>query len=312
MGMIYQPSSGLWFPPRVFPEGFISPSPPAAAREARCRALVKERTTYRGRVYLPGVPGYLEPIEAMPFLRSPNLTGGMQDLSGIEMQLLGSGAPAITAPTAFYRLEDKTDSGPSGFTLSDYSTATFGAGKIGNCCNNFDTSHGLFRSDSLPFRPGSGAFSMWGWANATFLGSTRFFPIVAKWTYGGNREFAFGYDAGIFGGTGWGFAVSNTGSSNDAVAHTSTASTGTWYFVAAWYDLTHINISVNAGAPVQAAFSSSIFNGGNDWAVGRTMDDWRGSLDAVAWWKGYAITTTEVTAGYASGNGTEYYSSAWH
>lgn len=287
------------------------PSPPSERRIERESALRRALRTFTGRL----------PENWQAIVNGGLVNGGMVN-QGHAMVNAGiirahTGGPSITAPTAFYRLADLADSSGNGFTLTDAATATFGAGKIGDCCNNFDQSHGLYRNDSADFQP-AGHFSVWGWANASFLGpgGNRFLPIVGKWNYAGSKEFAFGYDTQAFlPSNGWAFVVSSDGTTVGASAQTSSASTGTWYFVAAWYDGTNINLSVNGGTIVQAAFSANVFNGPEIWAVGRAMDGWRGSLDAISWWNGYAVTSAEVTAGYNGTGvaaGTEYYSGAWH
>lgn len=108
------------------------------------------------------------------------------------------------------------------------------------------------------------------------------------------------------------FGVSQTGTAETAVATWgSNLSTATWYFVCGRYDGTNVSISVNAGTPVTAAYSSGIFDSTAPFILGSQADndfsgtEYDGLIDEVSVWS-RALSDAEVTTLYNSGNGLAY------
>jgi RHS repeat-associated protein len=87
-------------------------------------------------------------------------------------------------------------------------------------------------------------------------------------------------------------------------------STGTWYYVAAWYDGSgSLNIQVNNGTPNTTGWAHSIYDGTADFEIGGRNDNGgtfaNGRIDEVSFWK-RMLTATERAALYDSGAGCQY------
>jgi len=97
--------------------------------------------------------------------------------------------------------------------------------------------------------PGGNNFFVWAWVNADTL-ATNSRTILAKWDYitGGNLSWVLYYD---YTNSRFAFTVSSDGSDTDTVRDTNVPATGTWYFVAGFFQpSTRLRILV---APASAA-----------------------------------------------------------
>uniref|UniRef100_A0A6M3KPI7 Putative lectin/glucanase superfamily protein n=1 Tax=viral metagenome TaxID=1070528 RepID=A0A6M3KPI7_9ZZZZ len=112
----------------------------------------------------------------------------------------------------------------------------YGVTSTGGPYCDFDSSvpDGYKVDDDYWQHPKDRTFLLWAWVNADDLSADR--TVVSKWNIGNNnRNWALLYDdtAG-----GFAFRVNSTGlaAQDIQVASTYSESTGTWYFVAGWYD----------------------------------------------------------------------------
>ncbi len=83
-----------------------------------------------------------------------------------------------------------------------------------------------------------------------------------------------------------------------------TPTTNTWYFVVAAHDSVNnlISIQVNNGTANTTSTSAGVFNGANDFVIGRYISPsyWYGLVDEVGFWK-RILTAGELTTLYGSG-----------
>lgn len=264
------------------------------------------------------------PVRKRTAYRMSGLSGlsGISGVSAVFGGAAGGGGgsgPDATAPTAFYRLEDVTDSGPNTLNMTNNNTVTFVAGKVGNCGNFVSTSfQRLSHVNNALYQSGTGiAISIVAWVNLG-TGTTDPMTIVAKW--GGNNEYLFYVNSNY-----QSFAMNVSDGVHQAGAQRTgtTFSVGTWYFMACKYDPSlpvgsNIGVSLNGEAftfPAQSGTNvSDIVATTQPFEIGGSNDFpfMRGKIDALGFWKNYALTNTEVASLYNGGTGAEYYSGAWH
>ena len=193
-------------------------------------------------------------------------------------------------------------------TLTETSgTIASAAGKVGDC-RDFeagDTERFVIADNaSLSI---TGSMTLCAWVNAESFASN---PngIACKWTTAGNQR---SYELLMQQTTGRAlFAVSQTGAaSSGSAAWASDLSTATWYFLCGRYDGVNVSVSVNAGTPVSAAYSSGIFDSTSPFVIGDLNDSgfspFDGLIDEVSIWS-RALSDGEVTTLYNSGNGLAY------
>ena len=129
---------------------------------------------------------------------------------------------------------------------------------------------------------------------------------VSKFNYGdNNRSWRFWYPSGNT----IGFTVSSTGTTSDAtVSSTSTLTPDgtTWYHVAATYNGSQLKMFVNGKEESSINYSSGIFAGAEDIAIGVNFDnanptnDFDGSVDDVRIYS-YALTPLQIKDVYNNG-----------
>jgi len=181
------------------------------------------------------------------------------------------------------------------------------AGKIGTA-RTLSGALGTYFSiaDNASLRSGDVDFSVVGWFKPSSLSGS--LAAISKWNGDTNqREFILQIESSR-----WVFIVSPNGSSQTAVTASNhgTLLTGTWYFVVARHSATlnQIDISVNAGTPNTASFSSGVFAGSSPFrigALGTGGNPFVGAVDLVSYYKKY-LTNDEIAQHYNSGNGLAY------
>jgi hypothetical protein len=228
--------------------------------------------------------------------------------------LLGGGGSAsgLTAPSAFWRLEDANDSVGS-LNLTNVNTVTFGAGKLGNA-GHFAaaSSQQLKIADNATLSMGDIDFSGALWVYFTTVATTNVYPLLYKWAA---ADFEYGLkvrpDTGAIS-----FEVSTNGSNTFAATDTQTFAAATWYMLAFGHDSVNdtLNVSFNGGAWVPALHSFGVRDGTSDFQLGafQAASYHDGRLDAVGIWRGHFLSNTELSTLYNGSAGREYYSAAWH
>jgi hypothetical protein len=78
------------------------------------------------------------------------------------------------------------------------------------------------------------------------------------------------------------------------------------YHVAGGWDGAQINLSVNAGPFVTAAYSTPMTNGGDNFKLGYEAQPLDGKMDEFGFWIGRCLTQTEVGQLYNNGAGLPF------
>jgi hypothetical protein len=218
-----------------------------------------------------------------------------------------------TSLVAYYSMEDSSGSGAVDSFAANNMTlnGTLGsaAGKISNCRTSSGSSANYLSLSSVAgFSPGSGNFTLTFWAKSALVGQGGAYPIVlSKDGNSSNEEWLIYIDAGANSPV---LEVTSNGSSKSHVTATGSIFGDTsWHFVAAEWDGTNLAISVDGGAFATTGYTGSIFSGTGPvrmFADVSSSNSWDGSLDEVAFWKGRALTITEVGTLYNSGVGFGY------
>ncbi len=197
--------------------------------------------------------------------------------------------------------------------LADAVTTPIATGKLGNA---LDFEEGvddyLFLADNAALSMGDIDFTVACWLQIESTGADKF--ALGKFlTTGDQREYAILY-RNATDRIQWRCSSDGT-SGNTTLLDADTLgapSTGTWYFVVCWYDVTidKLGIQVNNGTAdlsgehlLGAADKTSEFDIGR--RDGSTTDDWDGLIDEVSIWK-RLLTANEKTKLYNSGNGLVY------
>jgi hypothetical protein len=224
--------------------------------------------------------------------------------------MIGGNVPSslLTGLAAFWKLEDLSDQGPNGLTLTNNNAATFVAGKIGNAVQLVAASNQfLSRADNAVLRASSSASIMAScWVKPTTI------QAVAGCMNKGSPTFSTGGEWGLESVSGvWRLVLRNTGdSSSQGVNSTVTMTSGNWYHVLGWWDASGktINISVNGETPVSLSFPTGGFSGTSAlnigyWVAGGTR--FNGLIDAAGIWNRIPAAGESALL-YNSGNGREY------
>ncbi len=215
---------------------------------------------------------------------------------------------------SFWKLADVNDA-IGGETLTNVNSATFGAGKIGDCIDNCDgtdtTGPYLAKGTSSALAITSEDFTISAWFNMNALRSNQ--HIMGK---GPHNASAGEYTLGIA-STGKPRLHINVGGAFKAVTSTVVAGTGSWLFVCATRHDTGTNNELKIwvdGVKTEdlTITSGDITNGGRDFTIGGRRSSVGGSMnyamdalvDACGLWK-RALTDLEVAELRYSGNGKE-------
>jgi len=313
--MIWQPSTSIWTPAVIGPLD-IPPSPPAERQRKIQREIDKETRPLRNRDLCPGV--WHEWVECVaPAARRRALSPG------------AVATVSITAPTAFYRMDDVTDSSGNGLNLTNNGSMTFGAGKIGNCAQfGNSASKWLEIADNPLFRGGTGvSISFCGWLFWNSSPTTGWRMFNASDATNNNYYLTgSGVSAGQPVVLSWRCFDTNTNFNNVSVSSVagSEIPTGSWHFLAVTFD-TSLATSNNMGVSVNGVSLTFPATGNTVAAIhnvaaavafgaraGGALAGINAQMDACGFWQGHALTDAEVAALYNSGTGREYYSGAWH
>lgn len=220
------------------------------------------------------------------------------------------GASSTLDADAYWKLDEgsgttREDSGSNNQDLTDSGTTASAAAKINNGCDfEFSSVTDLSHADSATLSLGADTdFTIWAWVNVE---SDPGFAvgIISKEDAGDGTGDEYGLFSNAIGN--FRFRVGN-GSSSQSVDSAS-FSTATWYLIVCWHDSAAdtLNIQVNNGTPVTAAWSGGTQNTGAAFVVGsRTYNrnlTFDGLIDEVGF-KKRVFTADERTELYNSGNG---------
>jgi Concanavalin A-like lectin/glucanases superfamily len=220
---------------------------------------------------------------------------------------LGSGS--FLGPTSglnaglvsFWKLADLTDSIGSN-ALTNNNSATFVAGKIGNCGNFVRASSQYFSvASNASLQVGSTDFSVSAWFNAADFTSNQ--EIINRLDATLNGDYDLYIDSSgilhwrVWLSTGAQFTIS-----------TAALSTATWYHAVATYTRATKTgaLYLSNAAPLTASAPSNPANTAIELDIGRYGGGtyFNGKIDAVGFWS-RALQAADVSLLYNSGNGIE-------
>jgi hypothetical protein len=170
-------------------------------------------------------------------------------------------------------------------------------GKQGNAA--VFTSGNMLYSTATPSWPGLGIA---GWIKIASVGPSNFQCVISQ--FGSTlQSFALLYDHGV---GAFKLVVSPTGSTYSEVDLPMSITFGTWYFVAASWNGTQLQLSVNNGTVATAAFAGPIYHSSDGLTLGYFGGNYSDcTIDELGIWS-RALTATEVTQLYASGSGVTW------
>lgn len=166
-------------------------------------------------------------------------------------------------------------------------------------------------ADNADVSMGDIDFTITAWVNLETAGATQQIIVGKDRNAAGDREYNLFYRTT---GTTFAFEVFSASNSGTIVSSSTfgTPSTGTWYFIVAWYDATTntMYISVNDGTANSTAKGTLQASGAAPFRIGArayaTIEQYfDGKIDQVTIWK-RVLTSGERTALYNSGNGLAY------
>lgn len=209
----------------------------------------------------------------------------------------------------------RNDSTASGFNLSDVNTVLYGTGKQGNCAD--------FEVDNVEYLSGGDwtgfdnvtKLSISAWVNMESVGAEARY-ILCKWDSASQPD---GSSFRLYVTSGQKLAIDAYNSSNGYVSGSgnTTINTGTWYHVVMVWDSAaagnKVQLYVNGSAETMSLSGtvSTIKDTSTTVRLGSAEDTdtgrrWDGLMDEVSVWSGRALSSSEVTTIYNSGNGIAY------
>lgn len=198
-------------------------------------------------------------------------------------------------------------------TLTE-SVGTIGAatGKIGGARDFERLDSEYFNiADNADLSMGDIDFTISAWVNLESVGGNNQIIVGKDQNAAGDREYNLYYRGSTSTFTFETFSSPNS-STNLSASSFGTPSTGTWYFVVAWYDAAAntMNICVNDGAVDSTAKGTLQASGSAPFRIGArayaTIENYfDGMIDQVAIWK-RVLTSDERTSLYNSGSGLAY------
>jgi hypothetical protein len=215
------------------------------------------------------------------------------------------GAFPSTGCTAYYKLEDLTDSSGGGLTLTNTGGTTFTAGKVNNAAlftgNNFEN---LNHADNAAYQPGTGNWSYACWVKYTAA-------YAGFFSYGDTTSHA-GYRLGDTAGTAIRARVSDGTNAAEAV-NVAAFNDGNWHFIVVTMNRAgNLTLYIDNDAGNTASMTTvtgSLNESGSSQglSIGRNENgSWfAGSVDEVGTWN-RVLTGTEITALWNGGAGTTY------
>ena len=193
--------------------------------------------------------------------------------------------------------------------LADIDTVAQGTGKIGNCADMNGSSEKLrITNASQTGLDITDDISIAGWVKWDTQDNSSQYVIASKWhSISGGRSYLFFTQSGNLN-----FATSGSGNwTGNVFSEAKTFSTGTWYHLAATYDVSAGTMQlfvdgVQLGSD-NTGMETSIYDGTADFTIGadHSTSYTDGQFDEVGVWN-KALTSTEVTALYNSGDGIPY------
>lgn len=195
-------------------------------------------------------------------------------------------------------------------TLSATNNPVSAAGKIGNARAFVSaSSQYLSVASNATLQTTSSGFWLASWVNFTTLKAA---SLISKGSFAGynNADYSLEFTTS---GNFFNFSV-GTGSASATATDATARTTGTWYFVFAWYDPStgNLNIQVNNGAVTSQALGAAPVVTANAFALGAwpTPGNYlNGALDSVAFGKPASIGSIITELGtqlYNAGSGRSY------
>lgn len=225
----------------------------------------------------------------------------------------GETRTAPTDPTAFYKLEETTGSTRQSefgsYPLTDNGTVAQGTGKVNNCADFVAASSQFLNSTNAIFHPGNADYSFCGWVKFSNVATTQWVFGIDDTVLG--REYLLGVSN--LGANRLEFITFDAGGQESVVADDfGDLVNNTWYFFCCGYDsgLGKGFISVNGGYRNTVTVANGPTAGTADFYLsGRYLaaahNYLTGSVDALGYWKGHALTRAEELYMYNYGAGLE-------
>ena len=217
----------------------------------------------------------------------------------------------LSSLVSFWKLDNVNDSVGSN-TLTNNSSVTFEAGKVGNAARftrSGTTSNFLSHADNADLSTGDIDFTLCAWVKLATKPGAGYAPYFFSKNDGtaGNAEYSLAY---VVSSDNFQFYTGD-GVSQTGVSSVAGVSTGTWYFLVAGHDSVNnrIYISVNGGTAVTMPFTGTIPSTTTAFGIGGRgdvgYDGLDGWMDAVGFWK-RLLTAEEISELYNAGNGIEW------
>jgi hypothetical protein len=236
----------------------------------------------------------------------------------------GGGTTPSVAPTAYWPLSDVNDVMPGARNFTNSGTPSFTSGKVGNCAN-FSFSGGYTSASrasdaGIVLAPTGTSFSVALWINWT----SGFVPVIKKSTYPSpttngfilepNNDSVSNYIRCLLMGTPSAQQVTSI--------QTATFTSGHFgYLTAGFHHLVMVVDRTNdllklyfdgvlpwSGASASIAGMTIGDSSGSSLIIGNTADV---KVDELGLWGSYALTASEVTFLYNSGNGRTFNGTVW-
>lgn len=307
--MIYCPAQRIWYPSC---EKAIEPSPPARGRLARRKELLNGLKTHKRQWT---VKEWLADHFVQGLINGGLVNAGHALVNGGIIRAHTT-APTLAGPLFGYRLEEASGTrvdavgGTPNCDLTATNNPGNTTGKIGNAVSlSHSSAQSLSCSSNTSNNFGDSDFTFGGWLNVTSYAAGGYFGIVSK-SISGHLQYGALLNATTH-KIEW--YVNNFAGEVDSNV---SLSTGTWYCFTVYHDSVNniLFVTINDQAsPNTASYSGGLSASTNTFWIGdqegtRQFD---GAIDAVYCWNS-VLSSGDRTSFYNGGNGTEYYSGAWH
>lgn len=216
---------------------------------------------------------------------------------------------------AYFKLDEASGnrvSSVGSFTATETGTMEVESGKVGLAAGNSGGANRLNVSDNAVFSVGANGICFAFWMRFDATGGN--YTAVSKMGAAGDDEYTIDYgSAGRF--RFFAYGADDSGPTIGTANTFGAGSTGTFYFILAWYDPADkkLYISVNNGtADASAAIAPGIHgSGGQDFVIGSSYtgaaytNNLNGFVDEIAVYN-RLLTSDEKAALYNSGSGVTY------
>ena len=217
----------------------------------------------------------------------------------------------LTSLYAYYKLDETSggaiDASGNGKTLSNFGDFIGTSTGVINSARDFDGVSGttlIRNANTTDFFCGANPFSFSFWVKFDTFPSFNDVGLCNRYEPYGRREYIVFLNKATNKIT---FVIdASDGVHAAAVAWGTPVSTGTWYHVAGGWDGAQINLSVNAGPFVTAAYSTPMTNGGDNFKLGYEAQSLDGKMDEFGFWIARCLTQTEVGQLYNNGAGLPF------